>query len=180
MNATAIRQLAALAALGAIVAQGAACKADLEEGCVGGACGGSYPGASAGGAGGSGGGGSDAGAPLDGGDAAACTNVEATGDFPPAVAKALVNCQRCHVPAEQKPLQPAPFTLLRYEDVKGIYGHKEIWSRMAAVIREGTMPALPPKLDAADEKALLDWLDACAPPAPEGHGCDVGEGCSPK
>jgi hypothetical protein len=162
-------RIAASAALVAIAA--AACDADVEEGCVGGACGGASAGSSttSSGAGGA----HDAGSL----DAAPCDNSAATGDFPPAVARALVNCQRCHVPADQGPLQPAPFPLLRYEDVKAEYGHEPIWRRMAPALRSGFMPSAPPKLDAVDEQALLDWLDACAPPAPEGAGCDVGEGC---
>ncbi len=173
MSSTFTARIAVVTALAVLGAALASCRAELDEGCIGGACGGAAPGTA--GPGGGAGSGEDGGAI----DAAPCENAKPAGDFPPAVAKALVNCQRCHVPADQHPAAQGPFELLRYEDVKGRYGGTEIWSRMARVIREGTMPSAPPKLAPADERALLDWLDACAPPAPEGEGCDVGEGCAP-
>jgi hypothetical protein len=148
-------------ALAGLAAASPACTANLDEGCIGGPCGGAT-----------------SPAPATTSDAGTCPNTQATGDFPKPVAAVLENCQRCHAPADHHPQQQGPFELMRYEDVKQTYAGQEVWQRMGKAVRSGLMPAAPPALTNAEKKTLLDWLDACAPPAPEGQGCDVGEGCA--
>jgi len=66
----------------------------------------------------------------------------------------------------------APFPLLTYEDTQAPFGaDKQRWQRMAEVVESGFMP-LGKVLPAADKQTLLDWLGQCAPPAPDGMGCE--------
>lgn len=144
----------------ALATSATACVANLDEGCIGGLCG------------------VDASTPAATHDGGACSNTQDAGDFPHEVALVLENCQRCHEAADRHPPTQGPFELMRYEDVKQHYGGDEIWVRMGKAVRSGLMPYSPPMLTVAEKRTLLDWLDACAPPRPEGEGCDRGEGCT--
>jgi len=121
-----------------------------------------------------------------------CAPDPATGDLPCDVAAVLkAKCEPCH----QTPRQfNAPFALTTYEDTQQPFGlapsdggpPKRRWQRMAEVIAPGGLPRMPkPGVEACDgqacsltdaeRKTLEDWFTACAPPRPEGTGCDVGE-----
>lgn len=140
---------------------GAACTAELEEGCLSGDC--SFPGkpvvpapttgSGTGGAGGS-----------------SCATTPATGDFPCDVFAALqTNCHSCH---QNPPVSGAPFSLLTYEDTRALFGMTTIprWQRMGEVIDSGFMP-LGTTISATDKQLLLDWVATCALPA-ETMGCE--------
>lgn len=121
-----------------------------------------------------------------------CAPGPATGDLPCDVAAVLkASCQPCH----QTPLQHgAHFPLLTYEDTQKPFGlapadggpPKLRYQRMAEVIVPGAQPHMPSQvaparggqactLSDADRAVLEAWFAACAPPAAEKKGCDLGE-----
>jgi hypothetical protein len=113
-------------------------------------------------------------------DAANCPSEPTVGDLPCPVAGVLMQkCQPCH---QQPPKNNAPWPLLTYEDTHLQYGitTKLRWQRMSEVIEPGNFPHMPPadhpQLDGADFAILRDWFQRCAPPDPEGLGCDVTDG----
>lgn len=148
-----------------------ACTADLEESCLSGPCFAEQPPTTASsttGTGGSGGSGGSGGAAGSGPD---CSAVPTTGQFPCDVHAVLVtHCHKCH---QDPPLNAAPFPLLEFEKTREIYGIEPIWMRMQAVITSGFMPLAPnPDLMGADLQTMQDWFAACAPPVPDGMGCE--------
>lgn len=120
--------------------------------------------------------GQDGGSAADG---APCGPNPATGDLPCDVSAVLVDkCQSCH---QDPPRNNAPWALLTYEDTQMPYGNKGKlrWQRMAEVVEPGAIPSMPlppaPPLTATQLDSLRGWFKACAPPVPEGQGCDTGE-----
>jgi hypothetical protein len=127
------------------------------------------------------------GAPVDGGadavdaalDLEPCPPMPATGDLPCDVGAVLAaKCQVCHtVPRKNG----APFPLLSYEQTHEQFGTTALlkWQRMAQVIEPGNLPHMPPadhpQLDPGDFATLHAWFNQCAPPVPEGSGCDANE-----
>jgi hypothetical protein len=116
------------------------------------------------------------------GDAGACDTADAprSGELPCDVAAVLkAKCQPCH---QQPPKNHAPFPELTYQDLLMPYGTVGLlrWQRMSEVIEPGNAPHMPPRdqpqLTASDFATLRGWFAACAPPAPEGMGCDVVDG----
>lgn len=99
------------------------------------------------------------------------------GDLPCDVARVLKDkCQACH---QEPPRSGAHFPLLTFEDTQqpfGITPGERRWQRMAQVIEPGTLPHMPygsaPQLTPAEFLILRTWFRACAPPLPEGTGCD--------
>jgi len=165
----------------------AACSAKPEEGCTSSTCtsstgagnsessstGNSTSESSAGG-GGAGGGSACAPGPA----------TPATGDIPCDVFEVIHRaCNPCHT---NPPINGAPFPILTYEDTQEPYGiASKRFLAMNQVIRPGGTPPMPPSgaLSAQDLKVLTGWLDACAPPTPEGKGCEcttptTGMGCT--
>lgn len=149
----------------------AACAADIEESCVGGDCkfdGYVAPDVSGGGP------------PMG---AAACPPGPATGDLPCEVFDVLQRrCHKCH---QDPTMSGAPFPLYKYEDTQQPYGKDPVFKAMAQVIAPNAalpMPLGGPPLSPEDAKTLGDWLNSCAPPLPEGMGCQCpapGMGCMP-
>lgn len=101
------------------------------------------------------------------------------GDLPCDVGQVLKDkCQPCHQTPQRN---HAHFPLLTYEDTQqpfGVTPGERRWQRMAQVIEPGTFPHMPfgtaPQLTSAELDTLRSWFRACAPPVPEGQGCDVG------
>lgn len=99
------------------------------------------------------------------------------GDLPCDVGKVLTaKCQPCH---QNPPQNHAHFPLLSYEDTQqpfGIGGRRR-WQRMAEVIEPGVVPHMPygsaPQLTQQELTTLREWFHTCAPPVPEGTGCDA-------
>jgi hypothetical protein len=98
------------------------------------------------------------------------------GDLPPAVWAVMHGkCQTCHT---QPLLNNAKKTLLTYEDTQSRYGitDQQYWQRMDEVIQADGVPHMPymdaPQLTPGEFSTLDGWLKACAPPVPEGTGCD--------
>jgi uncharacterized membrane protein len=98
--------------------------------------------------------------------------------FPCAVDDLLAaKCRRCHtVP----PRNNAPFSLLTWEDTRGMIGDRPRYVVMETATRSGYMPynipANPPveRLTDEEKKIIADWVDAGAPkaacpPAPAAH-----------
>ena len=159
--------LALLSLLAALASLGAACTADLEEGCLGGEC--VPPGKPpvpplpTSGTGGGGGGGGDAGP--------TCEDTPETGDFPCDIFAILqTHCHNCH---QSPPLSGAPYSLLTYEDTRPLHGitTKPRFVRMAEVVESGFMPLMA-TIPEPEKQTLLDWLNTCALPAPDGMGCE--------
>ena len=158
-----------LIALPSAALLGAACTANLDEGCLTGPCGPI---------------GIDAGE-MEAGEAGPnpCVGMDppAVGDYPCAVFDVINrNCRPCH---QDPPVMGAPFPLMNFEDTQGPYSAMlKRYQRMNQVIRPGFPPRMPfgGMLNDADLKTLSDWLDMCAPPVPDGTGCACpGTGCSP-
>jgi hypothetical protein len=111
-------------------------------------------------------------------DAGGCDPATAptSGDLPCDVAGVLAaKCWPCH---QMPPQHHAPFSELTYEDLVmplGVTGLVR-WQRMAEVIEPGNAPHMPPRdqpqLSDSDFATLRGWFGACAPPLPEGSGCD--------
>jgi hypothetical protein len=156
----------------------AACKADVQEGCLSGLCPSrDTTGAGTGGGQGGGGAGGDAGMP--------CPPLPMTGDIPCDVF-AVINgtCDHCHV---NPPKAGAPFSLLSYADVLMPYDmHGKLrYQRMHEVIQPDGSPHMPfksklipvPPLTDAELTTLDTWL-LCPQPVPAGMGCGCpGNGC---
>lgn len=85
---------------------------------------------------------------------------------PRAVLKAV--CQNCHT---DPPRNGAPFSQLTYQDIDAELDGEPVFSRMRRAIRDGRMPLDPYTLTAEQERILLEWLDADAPPAGSGTVC---------
>ncbi len=103
-----------------------------------------------------------------------------TGDFPCEVAAVVAICQNCH---RNPPIRGAPFPFMTYEDTQIVYSGPELrWQRMAKAIEPTAPLHMPPRTE-TDIPQLTDlqlntmraWFGACAPPVPEGAGCDKGE-----
>ena len=77
-------------------------------------------------------------------------------------------CQRCHTEPQAN---NAPFALLSYADTQAPYGDGPLFVQMHVQVDSNAMPLTPPKLTVAEKQTLLDWLCACAPPAPDGTTC---------
>lgn len=143
----------------------AACTAELEERCLGGACGPDtipdpVPTTSSGVGGGAGG---------AGGGGASCEGVPDTGEYPCEVYEVLkAKCFSCHTDPQ---LQGAPFSLLTYEDARAPYFASTVWERIGPNVETGNMP-LGGSLTAAEKQVLLDWVAGCARPAEAGMGCE--------
>jgi hypothetical protein len=150
-----------------------ACTADVKQGCVGGKdC--SFDGfdpAPTSGAGGAGGGSS---LPV-------CMPGPPTGDFPCDVFEVIHrNCHSCH---GDPAALVGPFSIYSYEDIQKLYGTDPIFVSMNVAIRPGAPIRMPlgGMLNDQDTKVLGDWLSLCAPPLPDGTGCEcpTGMGCTP-
>lgn len=126
---------AALLACAMAVIAGSSCDADLETGCIDGACTGATT-----------------------GSGGSCAGIEH--DLPCDVYDVLSTiCQQCHVPGGQ-----GPFPLLEYCDTQQQYGNKPIWVRMQAAIKPDAFPRMPLGQDplADDQMAALNaWFDTC-------------------
>jgi len=103
-----------------------------------------------------------------------------TGDLPCDVAAVMAICQNCH---RNPPIRGAPFPFMTYEDTQIVYfGSERRWQRMATAIEPTAVLHMPPRTE-TDIPQLTDvqlntmraWFVACAPPLPEGEGCDKGE-----
>jgi hypothetical protein len=113
------------------------------------------------------------------GDGGVCSSPSDVGDLPCEVATVLADkCQYCH----GDPLTGgAHFPLLGFEDAADVFGTqgKRRWESMAVVIEPDGAPHMPygdsPQLTPTELTTLRDWLADCAPPEPEGAGCDVDE-----
>jgi len=77
-------------------------------------------------------------------------------------------CQNCHT---TPPKNGAPFSQLTYQDIDSDLEGEPVWSRMRRAIRDGRMPLDPYTLTEEQQRVLLEWLDADAPPAPIGTVC---------
>ena len=151
------------AALGALPA----CTANLEEGCLGGVCRSGTPAESPSGGGGSGG----AGMGGAGGGGLDCSGFATTGQFPCEVFDVLVaRCHACHI---DPPLNGAPFPLLQFEKTREVLVGKAIWQRMQTAIETGFMPLGQPDLMGSELQIMQDWFAQCAPPVPDGMGCEM-------
>lgn len=160
----------------------AACEADLREACLAGPC--SVSVSSGGGAssasGGpatttSGVGGANGGAGGTGGnETPPCVDETDVGDFPCEVFEVLND--KCHVCHQDPPDNGAPFSLLTYEDTQKPYSDRQRWERMTEVVEDGAVPSMPfgdaPDLTTTQLNVLRKWFKACAPPAPDGEGCE--------
>jgi hypothetical protein len=93
-----------------------------------------------------------------------------------------MRCQHCHTTPMLPPPNKAPFNLRTYEDLAAPFGITNLrrWQRVSQVIEPNNYPHMPPpsqpQLTDADFATLHKWFAACAPPVPEGTGCDVSEG----
>ena len=104
------------------------------------------------------------------------------GDIPCDVAAVLgARCQVCHtVPKKHN----APFPELTYEQLNAPFGITALvrWQRMAEVIEPGAQPHMPPQcfaqLSPQQLATLRAWFQSCAPPVPQGTGCDLEDGGS--
>ena len=107
-----------------------------------------------------------------------CNSAIKSGDYPCDVGTVIQNrCQECH---QNPPQHGAHFSLLKFEDTQQPYIAGELrWQRMAQVIEPDTVPHMPyqdaGQLSTDELKTLRDWFVDCAPPVPEGQGCDLGE-----
>ena len=77
-------------------------------------------------------------------------------------------CRNCHA---DPPRNGAPFSQMTYQDIDAELEGEPVWSRMRRAIRDGRMPLEPYTLTPEQERVLLEWLDADAPPAPVGTVC---------
>ncbi len=103
-------------------------------------------------------------------DAAPFTNCgasPASGSIPADVLAVMsAKCQPCH---QNPPLHDAPFPLLTYTDVHGLFEETiPKYQEMHALIQPSGSPHMPyetaPQLTATEFTTLDDWLVACAPP----------------
>lgn len=140
-----------------------ACTANLEEGCLGGACRSGSPTAGQGGAGGTSG--------MGGAGGMDCSGVATTGQFPCEVFDVLV--ARCHACHTDPTMNGAPFPLLQFEKTREEYAGNPIWQRMQLVIGTGFMPLGQPDLMGSELQTMQDWFAQCAPPVPDGMGCEM-------
>lgn len=149
-----------------------ACTADLDESCIGGPCAVGDPtttrssssSSSSSGTGGSGG---------AGGSAPMCDpNKPTTGEYPCDVFNVLkTRCFECH---SNPPMLGAPFSLFTYEDSQAPYANMPTWEWMKKDIESGFMPFnKPDDLQGAELKTMEDWFAKCAPPVPDGTGCEM-------
>jgi uncharacterized membrane protein len=111
-----------------------------------------------------------------GGSGGGCAGGPTAGDLPCDVSMVLHDkCQMCH---QMPPQGGAHFPLITYEDTQQPLGSQRRWRRMAEVIEPGAVPHMPyktaPQLTDAEHATLKAWFAACAPPQPEGKGCDNG------
>lgn len=111
-----------------------------------------------------------------GGAGGGCADGPPSGDLPCDVAMVLqARCQTCH---QTPTLGGAHFPLLTYEDTRQPLGGGLRWRRMAEVIEPDAVPHMPyktaPQLTDGELSTLRAWFTACAPPKPEGQGCDDG------
>jgi hypothetical protein len=115
---------------------------------------------------------SDAAGATDGASFAAvpfanCGASPASGSIPADVLAVMsARCQTCH---QDPPLNGAPFPLLTYDDVHGLFAMTiPKYQEMHALIQPDGSPHMPfgmaPQLTAAQFKTLDDWLLDCAPP----------------
>jgi uncharacterized membrane protein len=89
--------------------------------------------------------------------------------FPCAVDDVLAaRCRRCHtIPARHN----APFSLLTWDDTRGMIGDRFRYLVMASATKSGYMPynipANPPveRLTDEEKKTIADWVEAGAPKA---------------
>jgi hypothetical protein len=116
------------------------------------------------------------------GDGPTCPAPPETGDLPcPVSAVFQAKCQHCHTIPKLPPPNNAPFPLRTYEDLIAPFGITNLrrWQRVAQVIEPGNFPHMPPpsqpQLMQSDFDTLHAWFMSCAPPLPEGTGCDVSE-----
>lgn len=77
-------------------------------------------------------------------------------------------CHQCH---GDPPRNGAPFSQLTYQDIDSDLDGEAVWSRMRRAVRDGRMPLDPYTLTEEQQRVLLEWLDAEAPPAPIGTVC---------
>jgi hypothetical protein len=146
-----------------------ACTADLDENCVTGPCqvlpSGSVASSAAstgvGGAGGAGG---------AGGSGPDCSGVPTTGQFPCDVFDVLV--ARCHLCHTDPVMGSAPFPLLQFEKTRELSGNLPIWQKMDTAINSGFMPFSAPDLVGVELETMNAWFAECAPPVPDGMGCE--------
>lgn len=132
----------------------AACTAELQEGCIAGDCG---PVA------------------VDPGPSVPdeCSGTPDTGAFPCPVYEALkANCFTCH---SDPPLIGAK-SLLTFEQTR-IPAGGGVGVRTDDIRSRLVMGTMPPggAITAEAKQTLLDWLDGCGVPAPDGQGCECND-----
>jgi hypothetical protein len=154
-----------------------ACTANLDESCIAGPCRATDTAASSSAASsGTGGSSGEGGAGGGGGSEPVCDpndpNIPTTGEYPCDVFEVLKNnCFECHT---DPPVKGAPFPLLKFEYTREMYGGKLKWELMKSDIKSGYMPFnKPADLMGADLKTMQDWFAKCAPPVPDGTGCEM-------
>jgi hypothetical protein len=142
-----------------------ACTAQLEEGCIGGPCeAGNTTSASTS---------SSSSSSGAGGGGVVCDPAKpVTGQYPCDVfAVLMTRCFECHT---NPTVMGAPFSLLTYEKTQELYSGKPIWQLMKGDIESGFMPfGKPDDLMGAELKTMEDWFAKCAPPVPDGTGCEM-------
>ncbi len=141
-----------------------ACTATLDEACIGGPCEADKAASSSSS--------SSSGGGAGGGGVTCDPNKPTTGQYPCDVFDVLTaRCFECHT---DPPLLGAPFSLHTYEKTQEMYGTKPIWELMKADIESGFMPfGKPDDLMGAELKTMEDWFAQCAPPVPDGMGCEM-------
>jgi hypothetical protein len=149
-----------------------ACTADLTESCLSGPCEANLPPAgssvaSTSATGGTGG---------AGGAEPACdkNSIPSTGDLPCDVFEVLkARCHECHT-LPQMGGAPMSFHLLTFEETQKPFGAGKLWEAMKVDIETGFMPFNKPEdLQGAELATMEKWFAACAPPVPEGMGCEM-------
>lgn len=142
-----------------------ACEAQLETGCYDGPCGVTTTTSANDGGGGAGG---------SGGGIPDCPDTVQTGQFPCDVYTVLEN--NCHVCHMEPHMNGAPIDLFTYARTQetDCNGTQIRWKTMRYYVIDQNPPFMPlgGMLNEADTKTMKDWFDACAPPAPDGMGCE--------
>lgn len=100
-----------------------------------------------------------------------CSGIATTGQFPCEVFDVLV--ARCHACHTDPTMNGAPFPLLQFEKTREDYVGKPIWQRMQTAINSGFMPLGQPDLMGSELQIMQDWFAQCAPPVPDGMGCEM-------
>ena len=103
------------------------------------------------------------------------TPSEPVGELPCDVDAVLRDvCQQCH---SRPPQDGVPVSFVTYADTQARitvlpdYRNVPAWIVMGDLVGSGMMPQRPVTITQAERETLLAWVDAGAPPAPEGTDC---------